>query len=73
MVPSVAGSTPTSLSVGTAAAAQFQAGDPVAVDEDYVAQVGFVGSGVRPPPLFRRWWETTSTMSDASRLTWGGL
>ena len=44
-VPLVAGSTATSLSVGTAAA-QFQVGELVAVDEDYVAQVGFVGSGV---------------------------
>jgi hypothetical protein len=44
-VPLVAGSTATSLSVG-AAAAQFQVGELVAVDEDYVAQVGFVGSGV---------------------------
>ena len=44
-VPLVAGSTATSLSVGTAAA-QFQVGGLVAVDEDYVAQVGFVGSGV---------------------------
>ncbi len=41
----VTGSTATSLNVG-AAAAQFQVGDLVAVDEDYVAQVGFVGSGV---------------------------
>jgi hypothetical protein len=45
-VPLVAGSTATSLSVGAAAAAQFQVGELVAVDEDYVAQVGFVGSGV---------------------------
>jgi hypothetical protein len=44
-VPLVAGSTATSLSVG-AAAAQFQVGELVAVDEDYVAQVGFVGSGI---------------------------
>jgi hypothetical protein len=44
-VPLVAGSTATSLSVGSAAA-QFQVGELVAVDEDYVAQVGFVGSGV---------------------------
>jgi hypothetical protein len=44
-VPLVAGSTATSLSVG-AAAAQFRVGGLVAVDEDYVAQVGFVGSGV---------------------------
>jgi hypothetical protein len=45
-VPLVAGSTASSLSVGTTAAAQFQVGELVAVDEDYVAQVGFVGSGV---------------------------
>ena len=45
-VPLVAGSTATSLSVGATAAAQFQVGALVAVDEDYVAQVGFVGSGV---------------------------
>ena len=44
-VPLVAGSTATSLNVG-AAAARFQVGELVAVDEDYVAQVGFVGSGV---------------------------
>jgi hypothetical protein len=44
-VPLVAGSTAASLSVG-AAATQFQVGELVAVDEDYVAQVGFVGSGV---------------------------
>jgi hypothetical protein len=44
-VPLAAGSTATSLSVG-AAAAQFQVGGLVAVDEDYVAQVGYVGSGV---------------------------
>ena len=42
----VAGSTANALSVGAAAAAQFQVGQLVAVDEDYVAQVGFVGSGV---------------------------
>jgi hypothetical protein len=45
-VPLVAGSTATALSVGAAAATQFQVGELVAVDEDYVAQVGFVGSGV---------------------------
>jgi hypothetical protein len=45
-VPLVAGSTANSLSVGVAAAAGFQVGQLVAVDEDYVAQVGFVGSGV---------------------------
>jgi hypothetical protein len=39
------GSTATSLNVG-GAAAQFTVGELVAVDEDYVAQVGFVGSGV---------------------------
>ncbi len=31
---------------GTTAAAQFQVGELVAVDVDYAAQVGFVGSGV---------------------------
>jgi hypothetical protein len=45
-VPLTAGSMATSLNVGTAAAAQFQVGDLVAVDVDYVAQTGFVGSGV---------------------------
>ena len=45
-VPVLAGSTATSLTVGTAAAAQFAVGELVAVDEDYVAQTGFVGSGV---------------------------
>src|ERR1700678_1985656 len=45
-VPLVAGSTASSLSVGATAAAAFQVGELVAVDEDYVAQVGFVGSGV---------------------------
>ena len=44
-VPLATGSTATSLNVG-AAAAQFTVGGLVAVDEDYVAQVGFVGSGV---------------------------
>jgi hypothetical protein len=44
-VPLQAGSTSTSLNVG-AAAAQFQVGSLVAVDVDYAAQVGFVGSGV---------------------------
>jgi hypothetical protein len=42
----MAGSTATSLNVGATAAAQFQVGDLVAVDVDYVAQIGFVGSGV---------------------------
>jgi hypothetical protein len=44
-VPLAPGSTATSLNVG-AAAAQFHVGDLVAVDVDYVAQIGFVGSGV---------------------------
>jgi hypothetical protein len=42
----LAGSTATSLNVGVTAAAQFRVGELIAVDEDYVAQVGFVGSGV---------------------------
>ncbi|HEY6413612.1 MAG TPA: hypothetical protein VIX42_07990 [Edaphobacter sp.] len=41
-----AGSTAGSLNVGAAAAAGFVVGDLVAVDVDYVGQVGFVGSGV---------------------------
>jgi hypothetical protein len=45
-VPLVAGSTATSLNVGNTAAAQFHVGDLVAVDVDYAAQIGFVGSGV---------------------------
>ena len=45
-VPLVAGSTATTLNVGAAAAAQFHVGDLVSVDVDYVAQTGFVGSGV---------------------------
>jgi hypothetical protein len=45
-VPLMAGSTATSLNVGATAAAQFHVGDLVAVDVDYVAQIGFVGSGV---------------------------
>jgi len=45
-VPLAAGSTASSLNVGTTAAAQFHVGDLVAVDVDYVAQTGFVGSGV---------------------------
>jgi hypothetical protein len=40
-----AGSTATSLNVGATAAAGFGVGDFVAVDVDYVGQVGFVGSG----------------------------
>jgi hypothetical protein len=45
-VPLIAGSPALSLNVGPAAAAQFHVGDLVAVDVDYVAQIGFVGSGV---------------------------
>jgi hypothetical protein len=45
-VPLAPGSTANSLSVGATAAAQFNVGDLVSVDEDYVAQVGFVGSGI---------------------------
>lgn len=41
-----AGSTATSLNVGTTAAAGFSVGSLVAVDVDYSGQVGFVGSGV---------------------------
>jgi hypothetical protein len=39
------GSTATALNVGATAAAAFNVGDLVAVDTDYVTQVGFVGSG----------------------------
>ena len=45
-VPLQAGSTATSLNVGTAVTTQFHVGDLIAVDVDYVAQTGFVGSGV---------------------------
>jgi hypothetical protein len=45
-VPLAPGSTATSLNVGATAAAMFHVGDVVAVDVDYVAQIGFVGSGV---------------------------
>jgi hypothetical protein len=38
-------STATALNVGTAAATSFHVGDLVAVDVDYAAEVGFVGSG----------------------------
>ncbi len=40
------GSTASALNVGAVAAAGFVVGDLVAVDVDYVGQVGFVGSGV---------------------------
>jgi hypothetical protein len=39
------GSRATALNVGATAAAAFNVGDLVAVDVDYVTQVGFVGSG----------------------------
>ena len=48
-VPLTSGSTAisaTALDVGVAAAAGFVVGDVVAVDVDYAAQTGFVGSGV---------------------------
>ena len=48
-IPAVAlqsGSTASVLQVGAAAAASFAVGELVAVDVDYVAQTGFVGSGV---------------------------
>lgn len=45
-VPLIAGSTATALNVGVTAAGQFSVGELVAVDVDYVGQVGFVGSGV---------------------------
>ena len=38
-------STATSLNVGAAAAAQFSAGDLIAVDVDYTGQLGFIGAG----------------------------
>jgi hypothetical protein len=58
-VPLLSGSTSTTLNVGANAATQFQVGQLVAVDVDYVAQVGFVGSGVsaayvRSPDLVGR-------------------
>ncbi|MBB5317603.1 hypothetical protein [Tunturibacter empetritectus] len=46
LLTGAAASTATALNVGAAAAAQFEVGQLVSVDEDYVAQVGFVGSGV---------------------------
>ncbi|SNS33247.1 hypothetical protein SAMN05421770_101537 [Granulicella rosea] len=45
-LPLATDSTATALDVGTTAAPSFNVGDVVAVDVDYVAQVGFVGSGV---------------------------
>jgi hypothetical protein len=45
-IPLEAGSTASSLVVGVTAAAGFSVGDLVAVDVDYVGQVGFVGTGV---------------------------
>lgn len=45
-VPLQAGSTASVLQVGVSAASGFTVGELVAVDIDYVAQTGFVGSGV---------------------------
>jgi len=45
-VPLVAGSTSTVLQVGATAAASFAVGELVAVDVDYTASTGFVGSGL---------------------------
>ena len=45
LIAGASGSTATTLNVGSAAA-QFAVGQLVAVDEDYIAQVGFVGSGI---------------------------
>lgn len=45
-VPLLAGSTATQLVVGAAAVAGFDVGDVVAVDIDYAAQTGYVGSGI---------------------------
>jgi hypothetical protein len=45
-VPLQAGSTATVLQVGATATAAFAVGELVAVDVDYVAQTGFVGSAV---------------------------
>ena len=50
----VAGSTATALNVGATAAAGFSVGSLVAVDVDYVGQVGFVGSGVSAAYVSRR-------------------
>lgn len=44
--PLVGGSTASVLQVGTAAAANFAAGELVAVDVDYAGSTGYVGSGV---------------------------
>ncbi len=40
------GSSATQLNVGAAAATTFSVGDMVAVDADYMGQIGFVGAGV---------------------------
>jgi hypothetical protein len=45
-VPLVAGSTASVLQVGAVAAASFAVGELVAVDVDYAASTGFVGSGL---------------------------
>lgn len=39
-------STSTSLNVGSTAAAEFSVGDLIAVDVDYIGQLGYVGTGV---------------------------
>jgi hypothetical protein len=40
------GTTPSSLNVGTTAAAQFAPGSIVAVDTDYTGQTGYIGAGI---------------------------
>lgn len=45
-VPLAAGSTATSLNVGTTAAATINPGDLIAIDLDYTGATGYVGSGV---------------------------
>ncbi|MDP9268580.1 MAG: hypothetical protein M3P27_09705 [Acidobacteriota bacterium] len=45
-VPLIAGSTATQIMVGAGAIAGFDIGDLVAVDIDYAAQTGYVGSGL---------------------------
>ena len=45
-IPLQAGSTASSLVLGSGAASGFSVGDLVAVDVDYTGQVGFVGTGV---------------------------
>lgn len=45
-VPLQAGSNDTQIIVGASAISQFGVGDLVAVDVDYVGQIGYVGSGI---------------------------